>query len=216
MGRRIRQARLAAGLSQQRIADRFGISRAAVAQWESEETNPGTAKLEGVADILGVRIEWLTTGRGPTRTDEQDPEDAARRALVPVIDYVRAGHWTDVADPYEPGGGSEYLATDVSLGSNAFALIIDGESMAPEFMPGDKIIVDPDVTPRPGDFVVAKLDGEEKATFKKFRPRGRDGNGQEVIELRALNEDWPTLAIDVDSPGHIVATMIEHRRYRRA
>lgn len=33
--------------------------------------------------------------------------------------------------------------------------------------------------------------------------------------MGALNEDWPTLAIDVDNPGHIVATMIEHRRYRR-
>ncbi|MBT5414856.1 MAG: helix-turn-helix domain-containing protein [Rhodospirillaceae bacterium] len=207
---------MAAGLSQQKVADRFGISRAAVAQWEAEDTNPGTAKLEGVAEILGVRIEWLTTGRGPIGAGETDPHDMAGRALVPVIDYVRAGHWSDVVDPYEPGSGSEFLATDVSLGSNAFALVIDGESMAPEFQAGDKIIVDPDVTPRPGDFVVAKLDGEEKATFKKYRPRGRDATGQEVIELRALNEDWPALAINAQNPGRVVATMIEHRRYRRA
>lgn len=215
MGRRIRQARLAAGLSQQRVADRFGISRAAVAQWEAGDTNPGTAKLEGVADVLGVRIEWLAIGRGPIHTDEPDPRGDAQRTMVPVIDYVRAGHWSEVADPYEPGAGSEFLGTDVSLGSNAFALIIDGESMAPEFMPGDKILVDPDVAPRPGDYVVAKLDGEEKATFKKFRPRGRDASGQEVIELRAINEDWPALVIDSRNPGRIVATMIEHRRYRR-
>ena len=106
------------------------------------------------------------------------------------------------------------MTADALRAIGSFA-VIDGESMAPEFAPGDKILVDPDVTPRPGDYVVAKLDEEEKATFKKYRPRGRDAAGEEVVELRALNEDWPTLVIDARNPGHIVATMIEHRRYRR-
>ncbi len=107
------------------------------------------------------------------------------------------------------------IATDLTLGPRAFALIVEGESMTPGFSPGDKVIFDPDLAPRPGDFVVAKLDEEEKATFKKYRPRGQDRDGNVVIELVPLNDDWPTLSIDAANPGRVVAPMVEHRHYRR-
>jgi len=87
--------------------------------------------------------------------------------------------------------------------------------MEPEFQAGDVIIVDPNIQPRPGDFVVAKLDGEEKATFKKYRDRGSDQDGTRVIELVPSNPDYPTLRIDSRNPGKIIATMVEHRRRRR-
>jgi SOS-response transcriptional repressor LexA len=88
--------------------------------------------------------------------------------------------------------------------------------MEPEFLPGDKVIIDPMVRPRPGDFVIAKRDNDQEATFKKYRLRSQDEHGRDMIELTPLNSDWPTLMIDRDNPGHIVGTMVEHRRYRRA
>jgi SOS-response transcriptional repressor LexA len=84
-----------------------------------------------------------------------------------------------------------------------------------EFQPGDKVIIDPEVKPQPGDFVVAKRDDDEEATFKKYRVRNQDEDGRSVIELTPLNSDWPTLMIDQDNPGNIVGTMVEQRRYRR-
>ena len=75
--------------------------------------------------------------------------------------------------------------------------MVRGTSMAPEFRDGDKIIVDPDLTPQPGDYVVAKLDGEEEATFKKLRPRGTDAAGQPVIDLAREQLGWePTVSLD--------------------
>jgi SOS-response transcriptional repressor LexA len=134
---------------------------------------------------------------------------------VAVIDYVAAGAWDAVTDPYPPGRGMELLVTERSAGGSSFALVVRGTSMEPEFRDGDKIIVDPDVTPQPGDYVVAKLEREDEATFKKFRPRGSDAAGQPVIDLVPLNEDWPVLHIDAANPGRIIGTMVEHRRYRR-
>jgi SOS-response transcriptional repressor LexA len=32
---------------------------------------------------------------------------------------------------------------------------IEGDSMLPEFRPGDRVLIDPEVSPRPGDFVAA-------------------------------------------------------------
>lgn len=132
---------------------------------------------------------------------------------VPLISFVQAGLWREAVDSHAPGAGDEYLLTETPLGPHAFALTVRGESMQPEFREGDTIIVDPDVKPMPGDFVVAKND-ENEATFKKYRPRGINEHGQTVIELVPLNEDFPKLRSDT-TPIQIIGTMMEHRRYRK-
>lgn len=132
-----------------------------------------------------------------------------------MISYIKAGQWTEVVDPYALGDGIELIATDLPVSDRTFALIIDGTSMSPDFEPGDKVIIDPEVSPQPGDFVAAKLDRDGGATFKKYRPRGHDKKGIEIIELVPTNPDWPTMMMDAAHPGHVIGTMVEHRRYRR-
>ena len=84
--------------------------------------------------------------------------------------------------------------------------------MEPDFKEGDAVVIDPEVSPLPGDFVVAK-NGEEEALFKKYRPRGIM-NGSDVFELVPLNEDFPTIRSDQEEV-RIIGTMVEHRRYRK-
>ena len=69
------------------------------------------------------------------------------------------------------------------------ALSVAGDSMSPEFQPGDIIVMDPDILPATGKFVVVKIEngnGSEngEATFKQFV---RDGN---KIFLKPLNERY--------------------------
>jgi len=220
LGARLRARREAVGLTQEKLARQCGVSRAAVAQWEAGVTRPGLDNLVRAGKALGVWLSWLTAGDqslpdGPSPFPPGPGPILPYRRRLPVIDYVRAGLWDAVADPYAPGGGMDDIATDLDLSPKAFALVVRGESMDPEFRDGDKIIVDPDVAPQPGDFVVAKLDREDEATFKKYRPRGFDKDGAPIIELLPINPDWPTLMLDADHPGRIVGTLIEHRRYRR-
>ena len=85
--------------------------------------------------------------------------------------------------------------------------------MVPEFVPGDIVIIDPDITPQPGDYVIAKNDDQE-ATFKKYRPRGRNEKGQEYFELVPLNPDYPTLRSDLDQIA-IIGTVVQHNRIMR-
>lgn len=133
---------------------------------------------------------------------------------IPLISYVQAGVWTEVVDNFHPGDAEDWLMTDLKLSVHAFALEIKGDSMLPEFKPGDRVIIDPDVAPLPGDFVAAK-NGEDEATFKKYRPRGSDAQGNAVFELVPLNDDFPSIRSDLQ-PIKIVGTMVEHRKYRRA
>lgn len=139
------------------------------------------------------------------------PSDIGQRR-IPLISHIQAGVFREVIDNHPPGGGDAYLLTSLNLSGYAFALTIKGDSMNPEFREGDQVIIDPDVTALPGDFVVAK-NSEEEATFKKYRPRGMI-DGKDVFELIPMNEDYPTLRSD-QQPIKIIGVMMEHRRQRR-
>ena len=66
---RIRAARKATGLSQEKLAERMKISRGACGHWERGKAAPSTGHLTKLASILNVRIEWLACGSGNmTRT----------------------------------------------------------------------------------------------------------------------------------------------------
>jgi len=115
---------------------------------------------------------------------------------IPVISSIQAGALRDIENPYEPGDGYAVEFTDdASLSRWAFCLDVEGFSMAPRFNPGDRLFVDPERSPSPGNFVVAR-NGSNQATFKKYRPRGIDANGNEIFELVPLNDDFPTLRSD--------------------
>lgn len=130
--------------------------------------------------------------------------------LVPLISFVQAGSFKEAV----LNAQDEFVATYASdLGQYSFALEIVGDSMSPDFRPGDKIIVDPDVQPMPGDFVIAQNNGHE-ATFKKYKPRGFDENGREYFELVALNENYPNLDSRFQDIK-IIATVIDHIRKLR-
>ncbi|MBF8177225.1 S24 family peptidase [Herminiimonas contaminans] len=133
---------------------------------------------------------------------------------IPVISAIQAGALKEISDPYPPGAGTDIIYSDDDLSKWAFALEINGDSMLPDFRPGDRVIIEPDLRPQPGDFVAAK-NGEQEATFKKYRPRGIDAAGNEIFELAPLNEDYPTLRSDTQ-PLYIIGVMVEHRKkYRR-
>ncbi|MFO0996418.1 MAG: LexA family transcriptional regulator [Alphaproteobacteria bacterium] len=211
MAKRIALARKEAGLSQQNVADRFGISRAAVAQWENGDTYPGTAKLEGLAEVLRVRLEWLATGRGVQRADinEFGLFTMSGHRMVPLIDPARAAYW-----PTRRGElPANEVPTEVAAGPASFALVIDDDSMAPALATGDKIIVDPDVAPRSGDYVVATVEDDDAALVRLYRPRP-DGSEQ-LVELVPFDRAWTTRTIGGGKSGRIIGTMVEHRRYRR-
>lgn len=59
---RIREARIAAGLTQEALAARVGVSKAAVAQWEAQtdlRTEPTLSNLRAVAIATSVTADFL-------------------------------------------------------------------------------------------------------------------------------------------------------------
>lgn len=61
-GRRIRQARERAGMSQEALAERLGVSRQAVSKWEVGASEPGPENLRALSGLL--KIDVLPTPEG--------------------------------------------------------------------------------------------------------------------------------------------------------
>ncbi len=197
-----------------------GVSQDMARRYAEGLALPSPDRMQAIANWLGVRLPWLRDGIEPKyiKLRYGDNVSIAKPALraVPVINSVQAGNFKEVVDDYAPGAGMAAIYTDdEGLGRYAFGLIVEGPSMREEFWPGDKVIIDPDVIPNPGDFVVAKCCDKEEATFKKYRPRGTDSNGVEIFDLIALNPDYAPIHANADYPCRIVGTMTEHHKYRR-
>jgi transcriptional regulator with XRE-family HTH domain len=74
LNERIRLARTRADLTQQQVADHFGIKRPTVSQWEIGTHRPDQDKFPELAAVLGVTLDWLMSeeGSGPPakKTDQ--------------------------------------------------------------------------------------------------------------------------------------------------
>jgi transcriptional regulator with XRE-family HTH domain len=80
VGARIRAARLARGMTQADLAEAVGVSRSAVAQWETERSGQVRGNLTRIASVLGVTVEHLLSG---TATGAAvGPENATELALL--------------------------------------------------------------------------------------------------------------------------------------
>ena len=81
LGRRIQEARKAAGLSQESLGERLGVSRQAVSKWEADAAVPELENLIAMSRIFGVTIGALLGVEPPEAPEEaapvKDSEDAA-------------------------------------------------------------------------------------------------------------------------------------------
>jgi transcriptional regulator with XRE-family HTH domain len=88
-GERLFAARTAAGLSQTEMAEKFGITQTAYADWERHPTALRPDQIEKLTEILKVSVEQLfgTNGRGKERAG---PVGRARRAFERVSKLPRS------------------------------------------------------------------------------------------------------------------------------
>lgn len=82
IGQRVHRLRRAKGLTRTELAERLGVSRQRVGNWERGLNTPALGVLPGLARELGVTVDELITGEPPPQawlSPEQREE--ARRCL---------------------------------------------------------------------------------------------------------------------------------------
>jgi phage repressor protein C with HTH and peptisase S24 domain len=154
---RIKKLRTLKGWSQRKLSIESGLSPEYINRIESKKiTNLGIESVESIAAAFGVHASVLHYGG---KVALEDPaQEAIFAGKMPVIGYTTGGptdcHWLD---GYPQGGGMEQIDRPVDLSSDAYALRIKGDSMAPKYEEGETVIVDPDKEYKNGDYAVVRL-----------------------------------------------------------
>lgn len=209
-------------LSQSDFADAIGVARGTLSRWENGDAVPSDM-LKQICDATGVRADWLLFGEGPMRRGEAPGRDEPRPQhyfvrdgreerlhRVPVLASIPAGEGQEKTDADYPAGSGAYGAVWVPdpEDENAFALIVDGDSMAPDLLRGDIVIVSPR---RAGDLryprAVIRLDGGD-AMVKHVKFHG------ETATISSRNEAYPPFDVprtSVQVVGRVVGLVREER-----
>ena len=198
------------------LARAVGVKPPSVSDWLSGKSkNMDGPNLVRAAKFLKVNSTWLGTGVGqPTDKEKEQGQNFDFNTLelikIPVLDYVQAGMWKDTSFDGVTPLSYTYTTYDGPDPSEIFSIIVRGDSMEPDFKEGDMLVIDSSLQPKPGCFVVAK-NGNDEATFKKYRVTGYDEFGRDEFELVPLNDNYPTLS----SKGQqvfIIGVMVRHMR----
>lgn len=88
IGERIRRLRKERGMTQEQLAEDVGVSRSAVAQWETGRAGQLTTNLARIADVLGVGLEHLT--HGPVRGGVRQAASSDELAIVRLYRECRS------------------------------------------------------------------------------------------------------------------------------
>lgn len=193
MGERIRARRKELKIRQASLGKMVGVSNVAISQWERSETEPGGENLLSLAKALQCSPDYLLKGVDSQANVAFNSRND-NKGSYPLISWVSAGHWMEAVEPYHKRAIDNWYDTTVDCSEDSFWLDVQGDSMTspgglsiPE---GMVILVDPEVEPRNGKLVVAKLKDSNEATFKKL-----------VIDagrkfLKPLNPQYPMIEIN--------------------
>lgn len=173
------------------------------AGWRSVIISPGSAAIQKISDedlmtISAAKKAGINLSHLLTNNTDRGP--GVWKHHIPLISFVQAGGWAEAVEEFTPTDAEEFFSVTSPVGPRTFALLVVGNSMEPEFLEGDIIIVDPDREAETGAFVVAKINHDE-ATFKQLI---RDGGS---VFLRPLNSAYPIMDVtgrDLRIVGRVV------------
>jgi SOS-response transcriptional repressor LexA len=224
-GERIKRLRSFRGLTCAELAKRIGCTRPYLSAVENGRYPVSSKILRKLSQALNVTPDFFIATDEPNLEDtetltrdmlnrkmaERSREAVAVGArgnsrVIPIVSVTAAGRPLAAFDDYPTGTGSDYIdcPRDVT-DENAFALRISGDSMEPKIPDGSTVICAPNMMPREGKPVVAKLENGD-VTCKVYQRRGenvilRPENTQydvQIFSVRELQWVYPVMKVIID------------------
>jgi repressor LexA len=194
IAQRIRQARTKKELDQAKLAAKLDVATRTVQRWEKGEQVPDSNYLMRIAKVTGVTPHWLLTGEG----DLYAKSTAESKVIpLPTGRYKRVGLVSLPLLSSVPGGApslmfhpdyvEKYITVDDIKDTNAFALEVKGNSMAPRIEDGDIIVVSPKLEARTGDICVVRVNDED--TVKRVKVE------EQYLHLIPLNPEYEPMVV---------------------
>lgn len=196
---RIKELRSERNIKQAELASIVKVSQAALSGYETGKYEADIETYKRIADFFSVSLDYLL-GK------ETVPSNAIK---IPVLGSVPAGvpleaiedivDWEEIPQSMA-SGEKEY-----------FALEVKGDSMWPDYLPGDVVIVRRQPTCDSGDDCVVYINGYD-ATLKQVRLNAED----QSLTIVPRNQSYPPRTFTAEEiqnlPVTIAGVVVELRR----
>ena len=202
---KIKQLRTSRKWSQETLARKVGYAdKTAIAKIEKGLIDLPQSKIKAFSDVFNVSISYLIDDEETTNVRTHNRSD--HFVTVPVFGTIRAGIPEEAVEDI-----IDYIDVEVSSSYGEYlGLEIKGDSMSPDFIDGDYIILKKQSDCESGDLAAVLVNGNE-ATFKKIK-KLKDG-----VMLIPLNSAYETMFYSnkdiVNLPVTIIGVLVEMRRH---
>lgn len=215
LGKRIREARLRAKLSQVDVAKRIGKSKQLASAWEAGRAEMTATTLGDFARIVSADANWLLLGM-QNGSNGAAPTTLPQGNAMPLLSEAETVKYA--RGKLELSAAPNQIYSSFQTGPCAFALTVTDMAMAPSFTPGDVVVIDPDTAITPGTIVAAvvkEVDVELEVPMLVLRHIHFRSPilGTPPFELVPASPAWPSLLIRRRGHAHLLgAVAMDFRR----
>ncbi|RYM64724.1 Uncharacterized HTH-type transcriptional regulator CBU_1416 [Serratia quinivorans] len=157
------------------IARALGVTSKATSKWFNAESMPRPDKMAELAKYLRVDLAWLQLGIGEEKNSNQlvAGREAGHKYEYPLFSASSAAEDEKANDDLTNNDSIKWISSTIQASPRGFWMVVKNDSMVvnnakPSFPEGMLILVDPNEEVIPGDFCVAKFDGDTEVTFRKL------------------------------------------------
>ena len=163
-----------------RLARLTGVGQPVIFRIMSGEIQaPKVSTARAIAKYFGISIDQLA-GYAPLPKNLSQLQDMGWRS-IPLYTLK------EVVDSQLKKANTKTIYTEMGKNDQCFAIAIEGSAMEPRFYQDNTIIIDPTLTPKEGDFILAYIPGEKQAQLKQLK---LDGSTK---YLKPLNAGFATI-----------------------
>lgn len=196
----LKEARRAKRLTQVEVAKYIGITQGGYSGWESGATNIDSESLARLAELFDVSVDYLLG-----KTDQV----SAPAMRIPVLGSVPAGIPIEAIEDIIDW--EELPQSMLANGKEYFALQVKGDSMWPDYLPGDIVIVRKQPICDNGEDCVVYVNGYD-ATLKQVKINNNDHS----LTIVPRNPSYPPRTFSAEEiqslPVSIAGVVVELRR----
>ena len=208
---RLKKAVEMKNIKQVDLVEKTGLDKTLINKYLAGITNARQQKLTKLADALGVNEVWLMGYDVPMQRDLTIGTSlASKSAVVFVYGSIPAGIPMECIEDIID---TEEIPVDMLKGGKQyFGLKVKGNSMEPEYLDGDTLILEKADDCESGDDCVVMVNGND-GTFKRVI-KNKDG-----IILQPLNAEYIPFVFtneQIESlPVRVIGIVVEIRRKRK-
>lgn len=193
----LRSLRKQKGISMKALGKEMGVSEGAISQYETGKREADYEMTLKIAEFFGVTVDYLLRGSA----------EATAVLRIPVLGSVPAGIPLEAIEDIVDW---EEIPVSMANGDKAFfALQVKGDSMYPDYLPGDIVIVRKTPCCESGEDCVVYVNGYD-ATLKQVKL------SDEGLTLLPRNPEYPPRTFTRDEvnslPVTIAGVVVELRR----